>query len=219
MYKPTCGITPEGIPSIGLSSLAALVFAALGWWFPALLAFGLAFFSCHFFRDPERVTPQEPQCAISPADGKVIDITTKADPFTGETRTYIAIFMNVFSVHVNRSPLRCTVTDIAYHPGLYLNAAFDKSATENERCAYQLRDEEGKLWSMVQIAGLIARRIVCRTAIGQDMVRGERYGMIKFGSRVDMYLPGGYSPSVTIGQNVFAGQTIIARKTQNDTTS
>ena len=217
MYKPTCGITPEGIPSIGLSSLAALVFAALGWWFPALLAFGLAFFSCHFFRDPERVTPQEPYCAISPADGKVITITTKADPFTGEMRTYIAIFMNVFSVHVNRSPLRSTVTNIAYHPGLYLNAAFDKTAAENERCAYQLRDEEGKLWSMVQIAGLIARRIVCRTAIGQELERGARYGMIKFGSRVDMYLPEGYTPTVTIGQNIFAGQTIIARKDQSVT--
>ena len=212
MQKPQIGITPEGIPSIGLCALSALVFGALGWWFFALIFLILTLFCCHFFRDPERVVPTKDNVAVSPADGKVIRVTTQKDPITGEDRQYIAIFMNVFSVHVNRSPLKSKVTAINYYPGKFLNAAFDKAATDNERCAYQLEDEDKDTWTMVQISGLIARRIVCRIEKGDKLERGQRYGMIKFGSRVDVYLTSTARPAVSVGDIVFAGQTIIATK-------
>ncbi len=212
MYKPNSGITPEGIPSIGLCALASLVFAMLGWWFFAIIFLGLAAFSCHFFRDPERVVPTVKDIAVSPADGKIIKIAQMADPFTGEMRQCICIFMNVFSVHVNRSPVAGKVQSIAYHPGDFINAAFDKASHSNERCAYAIKDADGNDWSMVQIAGLIARRIVCRVEEGEKLKRGERFGMIKFGSRVDVYLPDSYKPSVYIGQQVFAGQTVLSQK-------
>ncbi len=214
MRTAHCGITPEGWPCIGLTGFSALVFAALGWWPLALVFLALCWFSMHFFRDPERVTPQGPGLAISPADGKVIRIEEKPDPFSGEKRLCISIFMNVFSVHVNRSPVSCTVEDIRYFPGAFVNAAFDKAATDNERCAYSLRDDSGKQWTMVQIAGLVARRIVCRTDIGDVLERGQRYGMIRFGSRVDLYMPEGYVAAAQLGQQVFAGQCVVARAGQ-----
>lgn len=212
MHKPNSGITPEGIPSIGLCALATLAFALLSWWFLALVFLGLTAFSCHFFRDPERVVPTLPEVSVSPADGKVIKISQMADPFTGEMRQCVCIFMNVFSVHVNRSPVAGKVKSIAYHPGDFINAAFDKASSSNERCAYALTDGAGQEWSMVQIAGLIARRIVCRVQEGESLERGERFGMIKFGSRVDVYLPDNHKPIVHIGQQVFAGQTILTQK-------
>ncbi len=212
MRKASSGITPEGLPSIGLTALASLVFALLGLCVPALAFLLLALFCCNFFRDPERVVPQEAGLAVSPADGKVIKVTGVPDPFTGESRLCICIFMNVFNVHVNRSPVEGRVEDIAYHPGKFFNASFDKASTDNERCAYSLRDTDGKLWSMVQIAGLVARRIVCRVDKGDVLARGERFGMIKFGSRVDLYLPDGYLPKVTAGEHVLAGQTVLAAR-------
>ena len=191
MRPASCGITPE----------TALVFACLGWPVPAVLALALCWFAFHFFRDPERVVPTAPGLAVSPADGRVIRIERKPDPLTGDERTCISIFMNVFSVHVNRS-----------WPGKFVNAAYDKAATDNERCGYLLRGEDGAAWTMVQIAGLIARRIVCRMSEGDALERGQRYGMIRFGSRVDLYLPEGYVPSVNIGEQVFAGQSTLATR-------
>ena len=120
--------------------------------------------------------------------------------------------MNVLNVHVNRSPVAGRVAAIAYHPGKYINAAFDKASTDNERCAYSLEDAAGASWTMVQIAGLVARRIVCRVDPGDSLDRGQRFGMIKFGSRVDLYLPEGYAPAVSIGQKVLAGQTVLAAR-------
>ena len=212
MRTPSPGITPEGGPVIGLCVLASLVFAILGWAAPALIFLLLTLFSCHFFRDPERVVPAGPDMAVSPADGKIIKIAMMPDPFTNESRQCICVFMNVFNVHVNRSPVAGRVAAIAYHPGKYINAAFDKASSDNERCAYALEDAAGDSWTMVQIAGLIARRIVCRVDPGDNLGRGERFGMIKFGSRVDLYLPEGYSPAVSIGQKVLAGQTILAAR-------
>lgn len=212
MRKPSIGITPEGGPSIFLAALAAEAFAFLGCWPLAVLFLLLALFSCHFFRDPERVVPRAPGLAVCPADGKVVRIETRPDPFSGAQRQCVCIFMNVFSVHVNRSPVDASVADIAYHEGKFLNAALDKASHDNERCAYLLREEDGTEWTMVQIAGLVARRIVCRVEPGDLLARGERYGMIKFGSRVDLYLPDGYTPEVRIGQKVNAGQTVIAKK-------
>ncbi|MBS6828325.1 MAG: phosphatidylserine decarboxylase family protein [Desulfovibrio sp.] len=211
MRPAHCGITPEGWPCIGLTGLSALVFALLDWWFLALVLLALCWFSLHFFRDPERVVPQGEGLAVSPADGRIIRVEDRADPFSDETRCCVSIFMNVFSVHVNRAPVDCVVEDIRYWPGKFLNAAFDKASTDNERCAYCLRGDDGQVWSMVQIAGLVARRIVCRTEPGDPLARGQRYGMIRFGSRVDLYLPRGYVAAVRIGEQVFAGQSVIAR--------
>lgn len=216
MRKPSIGLTPEGIPAIGLCTLATLTFAIIGCWVMAVIFLLLTWFCCHFFRDPERVTPTGPGLAVSPADGRVIRIQPMADPVTGETRTCVCIFMNVFSVHVNRSPITGTVRDIAYHPGKFFNAAWDKAATDNERCAYRIEGRDGKSWTMVQIAGLIARRIVCRVDEGDTLTRGERYGMIRFGSRVDLYLPDGYCATVNVGEQVFAGQTIVARRNETE---
>ena len=120
--------------------------------------------------------------------------------------------MNIFSVHVNRSPVAGTLQKIAYFPGKFVNASFDKASTDNERCVYQVVDEDGLYWEFVQISGLIARRIVCRADEGDVLSRGERFGMIRFGSRVDVYLPDEYESAVKIGEQVFAGQSVLARK-------
>ena len=145
------------------------------------------------------------------SDGKVVKVQSMPDPFTGEMKTCVCIFMNVFSVHVNRSPVAGEIKAIAYHPGKFLNAAWDKASTDNERCAYTVAGEDGS-FTMVQIAGLIARRIVCRVHEGEALGRGERFGLIRFGSRVDLYLPEDYVPAVSVGETVFAGQSVVARK-------
>jgi len=212
MRKASIGITPEGVPAICLCALVTLSLAMLGCATGSFVFMLLTWFCCHFFRDPERVTPTADGLGISPADGKVVRVQTMPDPFTGQPRTTVCIFMNVFSVHVNRAPVAGTVTDIAYHPGKFLNAAWDKASTDNERCAYRMTGDDGSSWTFVQIAGLIARRIVCRTDEGDSLARGERFGMIRFGSRVDLYLPDDYSPAVNVGEQVFAGQTIVARR-------
>lgn len=211
MRSPSVGITPEGWPVIGLTAFSALIFALVGCWPLAVLFLALVWFSCHFFRDPERVAPEDAELAVSPADGRVVRIETRQDPLTGEPRTCLSIFMNVFSVHVNRSPVDCAVERVAYTPGKFLNAAWDKASTDNERCAYLLRGQDGRTWTMVQIAGLVARRIICRVEPGDALRRGQRCGMIRFGSRVDLYLPEEYSICVSIGERVFAGQTAVAR--------
>jgi phosphatidylserine decarboxylase len=212
MRAASLSLTPEGLPVIGLTALSSLIFALIGCWPMALLFLVLCWFSCHFFRDPERVTPQAAGLAVSPADGKVIRIEPRQDPITGERRLCISIFMNVFSVHVNRAPVAGTVEAIRYFSGAFVNAAWDKAATDNERCAYLLRDAEGQAWTMVQIAGLIARRIVCRVDEGDSLARGQRYGMIRFGSRVDLYVPEEYTVVTTIGEQVYAGESVLASK-------
>jgi len=211
MRTPTVGITPEGWPFIGLCAFSSCISALIGCSLAACVFLVLTWFSAFFFRDPERVTPNAPGLAVSPADGKVIGIGPYKDPFTGEERTRISIFMNVFSVHVNRSPVQAEVEAIRYEPGKFLNASFDKASTDNERCAYLLRDTDGGFWTMVQIAGLVARRIVCRTDEGDRLARGQRYGLIRFGSRVDLFIPAGYTPTCAVGDQVFAAQSVVAR--------
>lgn len=213
MRKASPGVAPEGLPFILLMALSALVFAALKCWFLALIFLAGTWFCGHFFRDPERFVPTEQNVAVSPADGRVIRVEARPDPLTGDQRTCISIFMNVCNVHVNRAPLAATVERIQYYPGKFFNASLDKASTDNERCAYQLRDADNNPWVMVQIAGLIARRIVCRVDHGDALERGERFGMIRFGSRVDLYVPDAYSPQVFVGDKVIAGETIVARKT------
>ncbi|MDL2285294.1 phosphatidylserine decarboxylase family protein [Desulfovibrio sp. OttesenSCG-928-F07] len=212
MRKPYSAITAEGYHAIFLSGFCCIVLALLGWWPLAILAMGLTGFACHFFRDPERVISSKPGIAVSPADGKIIRISTVTDPFTGESRQCISIFMNVFNVHVNRMPVSGVVSSIDYKPGRFLNASLNKASEDNERCLYAVKDEDGEMWYMVQVAGLVARRIVCRVDEGETVKRGERYGMIKFGSRVDLYLPDNYTPSVMVGDVVLAGHTTIAHK-------
>lgn len=210
MRSPSLGIVPEGWPCIGLLAFAALVCAILSWSAVAFLLMLGAWFALHFFRDPERVIPRQPGIAVSPADGRVVRIETRECPLGGEQRQCVSVFMNIFNVHVNRSPLAGQVEEIRYWPGRLLNAALDKASDENERCALRLRMPDGNEFCMVQIAGLVARRIVCRAEPGDSLARGERFGMIRFGSRLDFYLPRGYKPSVEIGDRVFAGQSVIA---------
>ncbi|MBR3881516.1 MAG: phosphatidylserine decarboxylase family protein [Mailhella sp.] len=212
MNKPSIGLAPEGAPIIGLLTVLSLLTAILGWWPVTIVAFVLLWFSVHFFRDPERVVPQEENLGVSPADGKIIRIEPRIDPMDGERKTCVSIFMNVFSVHVNRAPVHGTVTGVRYWPGKFINAAWDKASTDNERCTWQMKDENGDSWTFVQIAGLIARRIVPHAEQGDELKRGQRFGMIRFGSRVDVYLPADYNPAVRIGDQVFAGQTVLAKK-------
>ena len=211
MIAPRIGLCAEGAPIIGICAFTGLLCAILGWWAPTIIFWLLTIYSCWFFRDPERIVPSGVNLATSPADGRVVRMEKRADPFTGEERVCISVFMNLFSVHVNRSAVAGTVTGIAYHPGKFFNAALDKAADENERCAIQLQDASGGKWCMVQIAGLVARRIVCRAEIGDRLARGERFGLIRFGSRVDLYLPPGYAAAVKIGEYVYGGQSVIAR--------
>lgn len=205
------GIAPEGYPFIVLCGFSALVFAIVGCWPLAVIFLAGTWFAGHFFRDPERVVPTEAELAVSPADGKIVKIQGAPDPFTGDLRTCVSIFMNVCDVHVNRSPISGKILAIAYHPGKFLNAARDKASADNERCAYIVEGNQGR-FTMVQIAGLIARRIVCRVREGEELERGERFGLIRFGSRVDLYLPDDYSPIVSVGQKVFAGQSVVAKR-------
>jgi phosphatidylserine decarboxylase len=208
-------VAREGWPIIGLAAFATAVLALVG--FKSLAVLGLAFtaFSVYFFRDPDRPLPAEaeaPGALVSPADGKVVKIGPMVDPFTGVERTCVCVFMNVFNVHVNRSPLDATVRELRYTPGRFFNASLDKASEHNERLALGLEDEAGDRFTVVQIAGLIARRIVCRAEIGDRLERGERFGMIRFGSRVDLYVPDGYEITVRLGHKTIAGQTVLARR-------
>ncbi len=211
MNRPSFSLAPEGAPLIGFLTISALCAAILHSWVATILVLAALFFTLHFFRDPERVVPQQAGTAVSPADGKVVKIESRQDPATGEYRECVSIFMNLFSVHVNRTPIAGKVTGIRYFPGKFFNASFDKASTDNERCVWIMEEEDGTCWSFVQIAGLIARRIVPHAEEGDILKKGQRFGMIRFGSRVDVYLPPMYSPAVSIGDTVMAGQSVIAK--------
>ncbi len=219
MRQSSPGLAKEGLPYIGLGAFVTLILAVLGWGVPAVIALILTILTLNFFRDPERVTPQEPGLAVAPADGKIVFIGSAVDPATGQVRTKVSIFMNVFNVHVNRTPVTGRVERITYFPGKFLNAALDKASEDNERNQFRIEDEHGNGWTMVQIAGLVARRIVCWVEEGDDVRRGQRVGLIKFGSRVDLYLPDAYELVVTKQQQTCAGQTVMAKlKAQTNTT-
>ncbi|MFW6054843.1 MAG: phosphatidylserine decarboxylase family protein [Thermodesulfobacteriota bacterium] len=210
MRTPDVGISREGLPLILLSAFATLVLALLDWDLPAFVLLLGTFFVFHFFRDPERYPPSGPGLAVSPADGRILSIDERPDPASNELRTRISIFMNVFDVHVNRSPVQGTVDKITYHPGRFFNASLDKASKDNERNVFLISDQEGRQLILVQIAGLVARRIVCHAEPGDPVLRGQRLGLIKFGSRVDLYLPPGYTVKVHAGEKVLAGQTVVA---------
>lgn len=182
--------------------LGALTIALLPWSRAgAALAFAVLVFTVNFFRDPERNAPDDPLALVSPADGKII----RAD------RSRVSIFMNVFDVHVCRSPIAGRVTDVRHEPGRFLAAMKDAASEQNERTTIVVRTPAGHPVRFVLVAGLVARRIVCRVAAGRELGRGERVGIIRFGSRVDVDLPENAAPSVQVGERVVAGQTVVAR--------
>ncbi len=203
----------EGVPFIGMAALATVVLAVLQMPWPAAAAFAATAFCLYFFRDPERIVPHGPDLIVSPADGKVIQVAEgEEDPYFGPGRRLrISIFMNVFDCHVNRSPIAGRVVDMAYFQGRFMPADRARAMAENERCAMLLEDDKGRRITVVQVAGLIARRIVCLAQVGDGLERGQRYGMIRFGSRLDLYLPAGSNAAVRPGDRVTAGQSTIAR--------
>lgn len=207
-------IHPDGWRFIALGAVLTLVafsvhLIALGW-----LALAATLWIAYFFRDPWRVTPLRPGLVVSPADGMVL-VADQAPPpaelgMGTAPMTRIGIFLNVFDVHVNRVPLAGVVRKLAYRKGRFLNAAHNRASEDNEQMAIRIASIEGPDIAVVQIAGLIARRIVCRLTEGQGVATGERFGLIRFGSRTDVYLPAEWAPLVAPGQRVLGGETVIA---------
>lgn len=212
MRESTVGIVREGMPYISIAAFVTLVFAVLEWEVLALVALALTLFIGHFFRDPERVPPEDVDAVVSPADGKICKVARETDPITGEDRQVICVFMNVFNVHVNRMPVSGKVDVIRYIPGKFFNASLDKASKDNERCAMTVVGKGNQRFTMVQIAGLVARRIVCWAEVGDKLKRADRFGLIKFGSRVDLYVPDSYVALVNVGDKVVAGETPLAEK-------
>ena len=206
-------INSAGWPFIALFAAISLglgyVAEPMGWAGAVLTAWCI-----YFFRDPDRVTPTKKGLVISPADGRVCLIDEAAAPpeleMGDKPMVRVCVFMNVFNVHVNRVPIDGTIIKKAYHPGKFFNAELDKASVHNERQALSLKTTDGKSIAFVQIAGLVARRIICHVNEGQMVSAGERFGLIRFGSRVDVYMPMGTNPQVAVGQLCIAGETVIA---------
>ncbi len=204
---------PAGRPFIMAGLVAVLIGLAFGHW---LLWLGLIFtlFCLYFFRDPERVPPVRPGAIVAPADGRIVSVGLFPTPpelgLGAEMRWRVSIFLSVLNVHVNRMPADGVVTRIAYRHGAFVSASLDKASTSNERNALAIRLTSGQEIAVVQIAGLIARRILCHVQEGDPVRTGERFGIIRFGSRTDLYLPDGLRPLVAVGQTMIGGETVIA---------
>ncbi len=203
----------EGWPFVTLFGIVTLVLGLM--WDPFWVVGGVLTAWCaYFFRNPDRVTPTRPGLVLSPADGVVQMIREVQPPpeleMSEATMTRISIFMNVFNVHVNRIPVDGTISKLDYRPGAFLNASLDKASEENERQSVRMETATGQDIAFVQIAGLVARRILCELEPGQAVNAGERFGMIRFGSRVDVYLPRKTKPLVAEGQSAVAGETVLA---------
>ena len=198
-----------------ISALLFWIWQPLGW-----IGFGLTVWCYYFFRDPMRVTPARAGLIISPADGVVSLLEPAVPPLElglgPNPMTRISVFMNVFNCHVNRAPIGGVISRIAYRPGKFLNASLDKASVDNERNSLVIQMEDGRNLAVVQIAGLVARRILCEVNEGRHIKTGERFGMIRFGSRLDIYLPEGVQPMVTIGQSTIAGETVLADLTSQE---
>lgn len=203
-------IAREGWPIIGGGlALSLLVSMCCGWWSLPFWVFTV--FALQFFRDPAREIPQNPEVVLSPVDGRIVVVERARDPYRDVDALKISIFMNVFNVHSQKSPADCTVTKVVYNKGKFVNADLDKASTENERNAVLATTASGREITFVQVAGLVARRILCYTQAGAKLSRGERYGFIRFGSRVDMYLPVDAQAQVAIGDKVTGVSTVLAR--------
>ncbi|WP_107855041.1 phosphatidylserine decarboxylase [Neisseria weaveri] len=209
-FYPHPIIAREGWPFItGGLILSILVTACAGWWSLPFWVFTV--FALQFFRDPSRPIPQDADAVLCPADGRIVVVESARDPYRNVDALKISVFMNVFNVHSQRSPIDGTVTRVEYNAGKFVNAALDKASTENERNAVLATTRSGREVTFVQVAGLVARRILCYTKAGESLARGERYGFIRFGSRVDVYLPLDAQANVAIGDKVSASSTILAR--------
>jgi phosphatidylserine decarboxylase len=203
-------IAREGWPFVAIAIVVAALLTAAQFWILAALAWLVAVFILQFFRDPPRAVPAQANAVLSPADGRIVKVERSRDPYLDRDALKISVFMNVFNVHSNRSPVDGTVVNAWYHAGGFVNAALDKASLENERNALHLRTPGGEDVTCVQIAGLIARRILCYVKPGDVLARGQRYGFIRFGSRVDVYLVPTATPKVAVGDTVYATTTIVA---------
>lgn len=215
MKAPEFAVAKEGLPFILFAGFAALICAVLQYRYAAFAGLAVTASITYFFRDPERTLPEDSGVLVSPADGKVIRVEEMHDDrFLHQDVLRISIFMNVFNVHVNRIPLAGTVRRVVFQPGRFYAADQDKAALHNEHCAVIVSTAAGQQYAAVQIAGLIARRIVCRAEPGDQVKIGQRYGLIRFGSRVDLYLPKGSATMARVGETVKAGETVLARMRQ-----
>jgi len=203
-------IAREGWPFLGIALAVALLLTLGRLWVLAALAWLLALFILQFFRDPARAVPAQANAVLSPADGRVVKVERGRDPYLDRDALKISVFMNVFNVHSNRSPVDGAVVAAWYHAGRFVNAALDKASLENERNALWIKTANGSDVTCVQVAGLIARRILCYVKAGDRLTRGQRYGFIRFGSRVDVYLPLTAVPKASVGDKVYATSTVLA---------
>ena len=209
-FYPHPIIAREGWPFISAGLvLSIIVTACAGWWSLPFWLFSA--FALQFFRDPSRPIPQDADAVLCPADGRIVVVEKALDPYRNVEALKISVFMNVFNVHSQRAPVDGTITGVEYNKGKFVNAALDKASTENERNAVLATTRSGREITFVQVAGLVARRILCYIGEGEKVVRGERYGFIRFGSRVDVYLPLDARAEVAIGDKVSASSTILAR--------
>jgi phosphatidylserine decarboxylase len=210
MMYPHPIIAKEGWPYLALVGAITLLVHYIGgiaWSWPLWIIF---IFVLQFFRDPQRIAALGRDLVLSPADGRIVVVEKANDPYAGREALKISVFMNVFNVHSNRTAVSGLVKEIQYFPGKFVNADLDKASTENERNAVVI-DANGQIVTLVQVAGLIARRILCYIHVGDRLKAGERYGFIRFGSRVDVYLPLTAEPLVSVGDKVFATNTALAR--------
>lgn len=208
MNYPHPILAKEGWPFIAGSLVLAVLATSAGVW---SLPFWVIFIFCvQFFRDPARVIAGGEKSVIAPADGRVVVVEESDDPYLNRRALKVSVFMNVFNVHSNRAPIESTVQQKWYKPGSFLNAALDKASLENERCALHLKTGDGRDVTCVQIAGLVARRILNYVDAGTRLAPGQRYGFIRFGSRVDLYLPLDSKVKVAIGEKVYASSTVLA---------
>ena len=203
-------IAREGWPFVAIAVVVAIIVTLAGWWVAAIAAWIATLFVLQFFRDPARTVPSQPNAVLCPADGTVVKVGPARDPYLDRDALLISVFMNVFNVHSNRIPVDGEVAGRWYHEGKFFNAALDKASSDNERNALHLRMPNGADVTCVQIAGLIARRILCYVNLGDRVARGQRYGFIRFGSRVDVYLPSAATARVTVGDKVYATETVVA---------
>lgn len=208
-------IAREGWPFLAGAVVIALLLTIFAGGILATLAWIIALFVLQFFRDPPRNIPQDVGAVLSPADGRIVAVERVNDPYVQREAIKVSVFMNVFNVHSNRSPVDGTVQQVWYFPGKFVNADLDKASTENERNAVWLKTANGTDITSVQVAGLIARRILCYVKAGDVLARGQRYGFIRFGSRVDVYLPLDAKVNVSIGDKVSATTTILATLPQS----
>jgi phosphatidylserine decarboxylase len=208
-------IAREGWPFLAGSVLAAAAVGAIAGWAWSLPLWLGALFVLQFFRDPPRSVPDDPRALVSPADGRVVAVGRARDPWLERDALKVSVFMNVFNVHSNRSPVDGEVRQRWYHAGSFVNAALDKASLENERNALWFRTSSGQDVTCVQIAGLVARRILCYVEAGAALTRGQRYGFIRFGSRVDVYLPLDAEVKVAIGDRVSAAESVLAMLPRN----